>query len=52
MESVCATTVAVVKQEILIALGIHHKPYCYAWRVRLYNIFPRYPINGTTSEKR
>ena len=26
---------------------IAHAPYCHLWPVRLYNIFPRYLINGT-----
>jgi hypothetical protein len=36
---------------VFVALGIQraneHAPYCHLWPVRLYNIFPRYLINGT-----
>jgi hypothetical protein len=36
---------------VSVALGIQHAP-CYLWPVQFYNIFPRYLINGTTSEKK
>ena len=28
-----------------------HVPYCHLWSVRLYNIFPHYPTNGTIFER-
>ena len=39
-----------------VALGVQpamrNAPYCHLWPARLYNIFPRYLINGTIFEKK